>query len=107
MSALQRKGAKLSFYAISLFRIYLFEIKMSFSSTSPIGQLQFLRAAVSFWIKDATLNYCKNNDAKLLFVEKVQLRCLRRVEVCGEESITSFTIEGLIGETLNTLIILV
>lgn len=84
---------------------------MSFSSTPPIGQLQFLRATVSLWMENATLNYCKNNDAKLLFATKkkkrVQLRCVRRAEVCGKKSIYGMTRECLIGETLNALIMLV
>lgn len=101
VDAEEKKGAKLSFYAISLFRIYLFEIKCLLVPLPPIGQLQFLRATVSSWMKNATLNYRKNNDAKLLLVKKVRLRCLRRVEVCGKESIYSVTRECLIGETLK------
>lgn len=70
---------------------------MSFSSTSPIGQLQFLRATVSLWMENATLNYCKNNDAKLLLVEKkkVQLRFLRRVEVCGMKKVFTVRLESV------------
>lgn len=49
----------MSFFAIPLFGIYLFETVKPFISISPIGHLQFLRASESPWMENAPLNYCK------------------------------------------------
>lgn len=69
VDAEEKKGAKLSFYAISLFRISLFEIKCLLVPLPPLVNFSSLRASVSLWMENATLNYRKNNDAKLLFIK--------------------------------------
>lgn len=59
LSTLKRKGGKAEFLRHFFVQDLWLWNKMSFSSTSPIGQLQFLRATVSLWMRNATLNYCK------------------------------------------------
>lgn len=57
LSAVKRKGSKAGFQCHFFVQHLSLWNKMSFSSTSPIGQLQFLRATVSLWMVNATLNY--------------------------------------------------
>lgn len=81
---------------------------MSFSSTSPHWSITVLKDYCVIVDGECNFELLQNNDAKTALrfkKKKVHLRCLRRVEVCGEKSICDVTRECLIGETLNALII--
>lgn len=56
---------------------------MSFSSSTPIGQLQFLRAFRVIVDGECNFELRQNNDAKLLFVGKEKKKCVSQM---SEES---------------------
>lgn len=99
----EEKGGKAEFLRHFFVQDLFLWNKMSFSSTPTIGQWQFLRATMSLWMENATLNYCKITMLNTSW--KVQLGCMRRVDVCGKKSIHNMTRVRLLGKTLNALII--